>query len=146
MIARKCRFALQWRYNGRDCLLNHLFRRRSKKTPKVRVTGLSGGIHRWPVNFPHKGPVARQMFPFEDVIMGRRYNHSVRTYNDIRETLSRDKLLFTTILTPQVSSPYIYWTLIRSSQYPQTSKSFWSPDDVIQNVWRNLGQSLGTYR
>ena len=27
------------------------------------------GIHRWPVNSPHKGPVARQTFPFNDVIM-----------------------------------------------------------------------------
>ena len=42
-------FPLQWRHNGRDsvsnhqphdCLLNRLFRRRSKKTPKLRVTGL----------------------------------------------------------------------------------------------------------
>ena len=27
------------------------------------------GIHRWPVNSPHKGPVTRIMFPFDDVIM-----------------------------------------------------------------------------
>ena len=27
------------------------------------------GIHRWPVNSPHKGPVARKMFPFDNVIM-----------------------------------------------------------------------------
>ena len=26
-------------------------------------------IHRGPVNFPHKWPVTRQMFPFDDVIM-----------------------------------------------------------------------------
>ena len=25
---------------------------------------------RWPVNFPHKWPVTRKMFPFDDVIMG----------------------------------------------------------------------------
>ena len=40
---------LQWRHSGRDsvsnhqphdCLLNHLLRRRSKKTSKLRVTGL----------------------------------------------------------------------------------------------------------
>ena len=40
---------LQWRHNARDgvsnhqqfdCLLNRLFRRRSKKTPKIHVTGL----------------------------------------------------------------------------------------------------------
>ena len=28
------------------------------------------GIHRWPVNSLHKGPVARKIFPFDDVIMG----------------------------------------------------------------------------
>ena len=27
------------------------------------------GIHRWPVNSPHKGPVTRKMFLFDDVIM-----------------------------------------------------------------------------
>ena len=26
-------------------------------------------IHQWPVNSPHKGPVTRKMFPFDDVIM-----------------------------------------------------------------------------
>ena len=43
---------LQWRHNERDsvsnhqphdCLLNRLFRRRSKKTSKLRVTGLCAG-------------------------------------------------------------------------------------------------------
>ena len=66
---------LQWRHSGRDsvsnrqpydCLLNGLFRRRSKKTSKPRVTGLWA---RWPVNSPHKGPVMRKMIPFDDVIM-----------------------------------------------------------------------------
>ena len=27
------------------------------------------GFHQWPVNSPHKGPVTRKMFPFDDVIM-----------------------------------------------------------------------------
>ena len=27
------------------------------------------GIHRWPVNSPHKRPVTQKMFPFDDVIM-----------------------------------------------------------------------------
>ena len=30
-------------------------------------------IHRWPVNFPHKWPVTRKMFKFDDVIMKNRY-------------------------------------------------------------------------
>ena len=29
------------------------------------------GIHRSPVNSPHKGPVTRKMFPFDDVIIDR---------------------------------------------------------------------------
>ena len=28
------------------------------------------GIYRWPVDSPHKGPVTRKMFPFDDVTMG----------------------------------------------------------------------------
>ena len=49
-----------------DCLLNRLFRRRSKKTSKLRVTGLyvSG-----PMTSPHKWPVTRKMFLIGDAIM-----------------------------------------------------------------------------
>ena len=32
-------------------------------------------IHRGPVNFPHKWPVTRKMFPFDDVIMLPRHVH-----------------------------------------------------------------------
>ena len=69
---------LLWRHNDHDgvwnhqphgCLLNRLFRRRSKKTSKLRVTGLCAGNSPGPVNSPHKGPVTRKMFPFDDVIM-----------------------------------------------------------------------------
>ena len=69
---------LHWRHNDNDgvsnhqphgCLLNRLFRRRSKKTSKLRVTGLCVGNSPGPVNSPHKGPVTRKMFPFDDVIM-----------------------------------------------------------------------------
>ena len=31
------------------------------------------GIHRWPVNSPHKGPVMWILFPFDDVIMIKLY-------------------------------------------------------------------------
>ena len=34
------------------------------------------GIHRRPVNSPHKGPVTRKMFPFDDVIMWQCHNNS----------------------------------------------------------------------
>ena len=73
-----CLSALWWRHNDHDsvsnhqpheCLPNRLFRRRSKKTSKLRVTGLCVGNSPGPVNAPHKGPVTRKMFPFDDVIM-----------------------------------------------------------------------------
>ena len=51
------------------CLLSRLFRRRTKKTSKLRVTGLCVGNSPGPVTSPHKGPVTRKMFPFDDVIM-----------------------------------------------------------------------------
>ena len=69
---------LHWRHNDHDgvsnhqphCyLLNRLFGRRSKKTSKLRVTGLCVGNSPGPVNSPHKGPVTRKMVPFDDVIM-----------------------------------------------------------------------------
>ena len=31
------------------------------------------GIHRWPVDSPPKGPVMRQMFQFDDIIMDSKY-------------------------------------------------------------------------
>ena len=74
--------SLQWRHNGRDgvsnhqprdCLLNRRFMRRSKKTldyiKAPRYWPFVRGIHRAPVNSPHKWPVTRKMFPFDDVIM-----------------------------------------------------------------------------
>ena len=68
--------SLQWRHNKRygvsnhwrlDCLLNQAQVKEknqgSVSQPFVR------GIHRLPVEFPHKGSVTRKMFPFDDVIM-----------------------------------------------------------------------------
>ena len=69
---------LPWRHNELDGvsnhqpydLLNRLFRQRSKKKNQGSASlALVWGIHRWPVNFPHKGPVTRKKFPFDDVIM-----------------------------------------------------------------------------
>ena len=70
--------ALRWRHNGHvgvsnhqppDCLLNRSFRCRSKKTSKLASLAFVRGIHRVPVNSPHKGPVTRKTFQFDDVIM-----------------------------------------------------------------------------
>ena len=82
--------SLRWRHNEHDsvsnhqphgCLLNRLFRHRSKKTSKLRVTGLCVGNSPGPVNSPHKGPVTRKMFPFDDVIM---INGGFVVYRNVR--------------------------------------------------------------
>ena len=63
------KISLQWRHNGRDsvsnhqphkCLLNCLFRRRSKKTSKLCVTGLCAG------NSPGTGEFPAQMASYAE--------------------------------------------------------------------------------
>ena len=72
--------SLQRRYNGRDgvsnhqphdCLLNYLFRRRSRKTSKLRVTGLCAG------NSPVTGEFPAQMASnAENVAISWRHNEN----------------------------------------------------------------------
>ena len=58
-----CAKSLHWRHNEHDGVSNHqphqcllrLFMRTSKKTSKLRVTGLVRGIHRGPANSPQEG-------------------------------------------------------------------------------------------
>ena len=84
---------LHWRHNDYDgvsnhhpngCLLNRLFTPRSKKTSKLRVTGLCVGNSPGPVNSPHKGPVTRKMFPFDDVIMKHSYIMITKATNNTK--------------------------------------------------------------
>ena len=103
--------ALQWRHNVHDgvsnhqpdgCLLNRLFRRKSKKTSKLRVTGLCVGNSPGPVNSPHKGPVTRKMFPFYDVIMGTEFiQSSISIYliygSQILPVMKQTSFLFTNV-------------------------------------------------
>ena len=69
------RLPLQWCHNeydgvsnhqSHDCLLNRLFKRTSKKTSKLSVSGFREGNLS---DSPHRGPVTRKMFLFDDVIM-----------------------------------------------------------------------------
>ena len=52
-------------------------RRKSKKHQSSASLAFVMGIHRWSVNSPHKGPVTRKMFPFDDVIMLAGIPHSL---------------------------------------------------------------------
>ena len=69
---------LQSRHNECDCVPSH---RRldylldvfsgadQRKHQSSASLAFVRGIHRWPVNSPHKRPVTRKMFSFDDVIM-----------------------------------------------------------------------------
>ena len=56
--------------------VKRLFRRRSKKTPKLRVTGLCAGNSPVTGEFPAQRASKRKMFPFDDVIMNTRIRHT----------------------------------------------------------------------
>ena len=43
------------------------------------------GIHREPVNSPHKWPVTRKMFPFDDVIMKTNGKYGIYTMTQTRD-------------------------------------------------------------
>ena len=70
---------LKWRHNEHDgvsnhqrheCLLNRFFQAQIKKKHQSSASlAFARRIHRGNVNSPHKGPVTRKMFPFNDVIM-----------------------------------------------------------------------------
>ena len=69
---------LQWRHNERhgvsnhlrlDGLLNRFLGADQRKHQSSVSLAFVWGIHRSPVNSPHKGPVTRKMLSFDDVIM-----------------------------------------------------------------------------
>ena len=57
------------------------------------------GIHRWPVNSPHKWPVTRTMFPFDDVIINFL----------IRFTVCVHCVLWATELTDHNKLRHVFW-------------------------------------
>ena len=71
-------YTLQWCQNERqgvschrrlDWLIKPLFRRRSKKISKLRITGLCEENPPGNSDSSRKGPVTQKMFPFDGVVM-----------------------------------------------------------------------------
>ena len=78
LVSNNSSISLHCRHNDHDgvsnhqphgCLLNRLFGRRSKKTSKLRVTGLCAGKTPGTGEFPAQRVSNAEMFPFDDVIM-----------------------------------------------------------------------------
>ena len=116
------------------------------------------GIHRWPVNSPHTGPVARKIFPFDDVIMsfcpatirtplgGRStYHHMDINHREVHLSITR------AIMSTNHSSLDIHWeclsvTMIEyidtfqppspmSSPYCVCHASFTQPSACYKRQW-----------
>ena len=81
------------------------------------------GIHRRPVNSPHKGPVTRKMFPFDDVIM-----------NGLCETVGITTYKAVNLLRIQ------FCRVSAQSTFRQTNQTFdnFSQLDVIAHTHRQL--------
>ena len=95
-IIRGFKMTLQWRHNETNgflnhrrlnCLLNRLFRHRLKKHQSPASLAFVRGIHRWPVNSPHKRLVMRKMFPFDDVIIMWQWIHNAVTNKEHRSNI-----------------------------------------------------------
>ena len=110
-VEHRLDITLEWRHYGfdsvsnhqpHDCLLNvysnaDQSKHQSKHQRSASLAFLRG-IHRGPVNSPHKWPVTRNMFPFEDVIM----NSQIRPMHENGHR-GRDKVHMV-----QVQSKFIY--------------------------------------
>ena len=124
-------FVLQWRQNEHDgvsnhrrfdCLLNRLFRPRSMKASKLRLTGLCEGNSPVIGEFPHKGPITRKMFPFDDVIMNMNHYFRVNSF---------------------LTNIFFHSLLICSSQYC-VLVAWWyhklNPGDALHSCHQNVDQ------
>ena len=120
---------LHWHHNERDgvsnyqphdCLLNRLFRLRAKKTSKFRVTGLCVGNSPGPVNSPHKGPVTRKMFPFDDVIMK---HHGVYMFLTRTIPLHLMPTIWGAVVSLMINSPLVVNGRLRNLNCKLTSEN-----------------------
>ena len=103
------RMSLLWRHNGLDCvsnhqphecLLNRSFGHRSKKTSKLRVTGLCVG------NSPETGEFPAQMASNAENV-SIRWRHHVMRFGEIRWVINNAKI-------PK-RGRWLYWYVIRNS-------------------------------
>ena len=87
------------------------------------------GIRRSPMNSPHKGPVMRKMFPFNDVIMVNQVTREVNACWDIYNVMVCDKV--------RSYNTLINWNLIHDTRYI-------FPIDAIHTITTTI-QTTKTY-
>ena len=124
--------ALHCRHHGHDCVSNHrLFKRRSKKTSKLRVTGLCAGNSLGPVNSPHKWPVTRKMSPFDDVITECTSQPGVKWVGGKVQTLERSSE------GNGLKPPFCHFVTTKGPKLDQRSQKshyFWRLNKIIVHL------------
>ena len=120
------------------------------------------GIHRWPVNSPHKRPVTRKMFPFDDVIVmiwhiGDPCFRQVRQYNALtwrNRMINISKILTVDPYEDEMSNIF-YWHLfprVLDNMSALVRATAWRrignkplPDSILAKIngviWRHLASS-----
>ena len=106
-------------------------------------------IHRGPVNFPHKWPVTRKMFPFDDVIMWTISIYGIITFRFMIKTtlityfiICINTALKTTILTPRLI-PFNESSVLNANFHYSvvlTSVSNHLPHDWLNTLFRHFWQ------
>ena len=78
LVEHLCTCSLQWRHNECNGVSNHQPQivystvysgADQRKHESSASMAFVQGIHRWPVNSPHKGPVMQKLCLFDDIIM-----------------------------------------------------------------------------
>ena len=90
-----------------------------RKHPSSASLAFVRGIHRWPVNSPHKWPVTRKMFPFDDVIM----------WGELTYTRHCNGLPIKNVMNPRLKNRYATTTIWRKHI------KLWN---IIRYYWYNL--------
>ena len=144
-------FSLLWLHNGsdvsnhkpHDCLLNRLFRRRSKKNQSSASLAFVRGIHRSPVNSPHEGPVMWKMLSFDDVIMDANFSGTSSLRSNCHCTFfgcddgsggeeAKMKFCYLMMFTAAIwCRIYPFWQIIAKAFFSESDKRF----ILISSLW-----------
>ena len=146
LMSEYCGSSLQWRHNERDgvsnhrrldCLLNRLFRHRTKKTSKFHVTGLCEG------NLPVTSGFPSQMASNTENV-SIRWRHHVLEYHQPQGQglFYKHELTF----IPVWLSNHIHYTLCDGIIYPFQNFNGWLLSHTgIVGVWEWINNFIPQY-
>ena len=80
------------------------------------------GIHRWPVDSPHKGPVTRKIFLFDDVIMSEQFCDEWLLYSFMSYSKTSVSIL-RIVLSAAVMIWYVWW--VKSLNRDSALNTYW---------------------